>query len=429
MSVLLALALMTSPPDAAASDPQALGWMEGFPPSEERTIRYPEGGFFDFPQLRWTVCHFDQLMPTRRTARGLGAPAPLPSELRLEEIDAVEFTPLGDDAPMSWRASLDANYTDGIIVLHRGSVVYERYFGCLDETGRHAAMSVTKSMVGLLAEILVAEGVLDDGAPVTDYVPELAGSAFGTATVRQVMDMTTSLDFSEDYSDPDADIFAHGAAGSALPKPADFDGPRTYYEFLQTVEPLNAHGADFAYKTVNTDALGWIISRASGVAMPDLLSERIWSRVGMDQDACFTVDSIGTPFTGGGMSASLRDMARLGQLLLDEGVHNGEQIIPAQAVRSIAGGGDRQAFEAAGYAALEGWSYRGMWWLTHNDHGAYMARGVHGQAIYVDPTADMVIARFASHPVAFNAAIDPTSLPAYQALAEHLMDAARSGSE
>ncbi len=423
MSIFLALALVASPPDAAASDPQALGWMQGFPPPEAQTIRYPDGGFFDFPQLRWTVCHFDQLMPTRRTARGLDAPDPLPFELRLEELDAVEFTPIGSDAPMSWRTSLDANYTDGIIVLHQGAVVYERYFGCLDETGRHAAMSVTKSMVGLLAEILVAEGTLDDMAPVTDYVPELADSAFGTATVRQVMDMTTSLDFSEDYSDPNADIFAHGAAGSALPKPAEFDGPRTYYEFLQTVEQSGEHGADFSYKTVNTDALGWIISRASGVAMPNLLSERIWSRIGMDQDAYFTVDSIGTPFTGGGMNAALRDFARLGQLLLDEGVHDGEQIIPAAAVRSIAGGGDRQAFEAASYATLEGWSYRGMWWVSHNDHGAYMARGVHGQAIYVDPTAQMVIVRFSSHPNPFNAAIDPTSLPAYHAVAEHLMGA------
>lgn len=429
MFVFLALALIATPPDAGASDPQTLGWMEGFPPAEAQTIRYPEGGFFDFPQLRWTVCHFDQLMPTRRTARGLGAPAPLQSDLRLEEIDAVEFTPMGGDAPMTWRASLDANYTDGIIVLHRGTVVYERYFGCLDETGRHAAMSVTKSMVGLLAEILVAEGRLDDAAPVTDYVPELADSAFGTATVRQVMDMTTSLDFSEDYSDPNADIFAHGAAGSALPRPAEFEGPRTYYEFLQTVEPLDAHGVDFSYKTVNTDALGWIISRASGVAMPDLLSERIWRRIGMEQDAYFTVDSIGTPFTGGGMNAALRDFARLGQLLLDEGVHEGAQIIPIEAVQSISVGGDRQAFEAAGYATLEGWSYRSMWWVTHNEHGAYMARGVHGKAIYVDPTADMVIARFASHPTAFNSAIDPTSLPAYHAVAEHLMDPARSGSE
>lgn len=421
-ALLISLAAVQTP--APVSDPQTLGWMDGFPPPEERTIRYPEGGFFDFPQLRWTVCHFDQLMPTRRTARGLNAPAPLPLALRQDEIDAIEFMPFGADEPMSWRQSFDANYTDGLIVLHHGRVVYERYAGCLDEGGRHAAMSVTKSMVGLLAEVLVAEGMLDDSAPVTDYVPELAESAFGNATVRQVMDMTTSLDFSEDYSDPNADIFAHGAAGSTLPKPADYNGPRTYYEFLQTVEPLGEHGVGFSYKTVNTDALGWVLARASGVALPDLLSERIWSRIGMEQDAYFTVDSIGTPFTGGGMNASLRDFARLGQLMLDEGRHDGEQIIPAEAVRSLTGGGDRTAFEAAGYATLEGWSYRGMWWVTHNAHGAYMARGVHGQAIYVDPTAQMVIVRFASHPNPFNAAIDPTSLPAYQALADHLMTTA-----
>ena len=88
-------------------------------------------------------------------------------------------------------------------------------------------------------------------------------------------------------------------------------------------------------------------------------------------------------------------------------------------------GGDRAAFTPAGYVTLPGWSYRNMWWVTHNEHGAYMARGIHGQAIYVDPTAEMVIARYASHPLAANANNDPTSLPAYHALARHLMGATR----
>jgi CubicO group peptidase (beta-lactamase class C family) len=112
---------------------------------------------------------------------------------------------------MTWKASLDANYTDGMLILHRGEIVYEYYSGCLDREGRHGAMSVTKSFVGTVAEILIAEGDLDDSKLVSDYVPELQSSAFGNATVRQVMDMTTGLDYNENYADPESDIWQYAA--------------------------------------------------------------------------------------------------------------------------------------------------------------------------------------------------------------------------
>ena len=114
-------------------------------------------------------------------------------------------------------------------------------------------------------------------------------------------------------------------------------------------------------------------------------------------------------------------MGRIGQLLLDEGVINGERLFPAQVVSNIRAGASKRAFAKAGYQTIPGGSYRSMWWVFHNDHGAFAARGVHGQTVYVDPEADMVIVRFASHPAAKNAVIDPTSLPAYQAVAEYLI--------
>ena len=103
----------------------------------------------------------------------------------------------------------------------------------------------------------------------------------------------------------------------------------------------------------------------------------------------------------------------------------GRQVIPAPAIADIRAGADREQFKSGGYSLLPGWSYRSQWWISHDDHGAFAARGVHGQGIYVDPKAEMVVARFASHPVAGNAAIDPTTLPAYRALAEHLLRAPR----
>ena len=409
-------------PSAEKSDPRVLGWMNGFPPPQDKLIMQPQSNYFSFPRLRWTVCHIRELLPTKQVSRGLDAPIPFDRSLD-RQIDSVTFTPLGDNREMTWSESLSANYTDGILVLHKGKIVYEKYLGCLEEAGKHAAMSMTKSLTGLLAEILVAEGRLDDTASVSSIIPELDNSAFGSATVRQVMDMTTALDYSEDYSDPSADIWVYSAAASPLPKASDYRGPNGYFEYLQTVQKNGQHGESFGYKTINTDALGWIISRAAGRGLAELLSEKIWSKMGAEQDGYMTVDGKGTPFAGGGLSAGLRDLGRIGQLMLNGGVLNGKRLFPQSVVKNIRQGGDKRAFSRAGYKSLEGGSYRSMWWVLHNEHNAFAARGVHGQTIYVDPTAEMVIVRFSSFPVAKNAAIDPTSLPAYQAVAEHLMSA------
>ncbi|ETX27022.1 6-aminohexanoate-dimer hydrolase [Roseivivax isoporae LMG 25204] len=403
-----------------------MGWMQGFPPPPDKLITQPDSVYFSFPKLRWSVCHLREFLPTEEIGRGLDAPVPLDypephdfADLR-QQIDALTFTPQNRDAEMTWEESLHANYTDGILILHRGRVVYERYFGCLEETGQHAIMSMTKSITGLLAEIMVVEGALDETALVREIIPEIGDSAFATATVRQVMDMTTGVKYSEDYSDPTADIWRYAAAASPLPKPEGYEGPDGYWEYLRQVGPEGAHGDAFHYKTINSDMLGWIISRVSGKSVTDLASERLWRPMGAEQSAYQTVDGKGVPFAGGGISAGLRDLGRLGQLMLNMGELNGVRVFPAEVVKNIRAGGDRSKFGDR-FPTIGAGSYTSQWWVFHNDHGAYAARGVHGQTIYVDPTAEMVLVRLASFPQAQNGLIDPTSLPAYQAVAEFLM--------
>ncbi len=410
---------------AQESDPNVIGWMDGFPPPKDKLITQPDSNYFSFPKLRWSVCHLREFLPTEEISRGTGAPVPLDylppadfADMR-QTIDSLTFTPMTEDGEMTWEESLYANYTDGLLILHQGRVVYERYFGCLEEDGKHAAMSMTKSVTGLLAEILVVEGVLDDTLMVRDIIPEIGDSAFATATVREVMDMTTGVKYSEDYSDPNADIWLYSAAASPLPKPEDYSGPNGYWEYLQQVQPEGEHGDAFHYKTINSDMLGWIISRVTGKAVTDLASERLWRQMGTEQDAYQTVDGYGVPFAGGGLTAGLRDLGRLGLLMLNEGVINGARLFPAEVVEKIKAGGDPSKF--SGFPTLSGGSYTSQWWVFHNDHGAFAARGVHGQTIYVDPKAEMVLVRFASYPRAQNGFIDPTSLPAYQAVAEYLM--------
>ncbi|WP_207101133.1 serine hydrolase [Paracoccus shandongensis] len=408
------------PLSARASDPGVLGWMQGQPPAPDKTIRPGDPDFFAFPKLRWTVCHFSRMMPVVAVDRGPDAAAPLPEALD-PAIGAVAFTPLGGGGGrMTWDEASDANYSDGVIVLHHGRVVYERHGGCLEPDGLHGAMSVTKSLTGLMAEALIAEGRLDEAAPVAGIIPELAGSAFGDATVRQVLEMTTALDYSEDYADPGAGVWTYSAAGSAFPKGPDDTGPRGYYEALQGIGKGGTHGEAFGYKTPNADVAGWLVARVTGRSVADHLAQTIWSRLGQRREGYYTVDALGTPFAGGGFNASLRDMARLGQMILDGGRAGDRQIIPEAAIARLRQGGDRARFAKAGHD-LPGWSYQGLWWITHDDHGSFTARGVHGQTIWIDPRADMVIARFASHPVAANAASDPTSLPAFRAVADYLI--------
>ncbi len=416
-------AAQTAPPkfpDAQASDPVALGWMMGFPPPPDRVIRSTDGSSYRFPQLRWAFSNYRRLGATSNVSRGLAAPVALPRAER-DDLDAVSFKVLGSDQTMTWAQSFGANYTDGIVVLHKGRIVYERYFGALRPDGQHIAHSVTKSFFGTIGAMLVAEGKLEADAPAAKYVPELKDTAFGDAAVQQLLDMSTGLQYSENYADPKAEIWSHVRAGGLLPSPPGWTGPKTFYEFLLTVKKQGEHGEAFAYKTVNTDALGWVIARATGKSVGENLQERIWNKLGAEQDAYFAIDSVGTEFAGGGLSTGLRDLARFGEMMRLDGRFNGQQVVPKAVIDDIRRGGDKAHFAKAGYALLPGWSYRDMWWVTHNEHGAYTARGVHGQVIWIDPRAEMVIARYASHPLAGNANLDPTSLPAYDALAKHLL--------
>lgn len=402
-----------STPETDHSDPVLLS-------SVDKPNRPPVPDWFRFPKLRWSVCHIRELLPTKTISRGGDTPSTLTYSLDAN-IDNLSFTPLLSEQTMTWEAALEANYTDGVIVLHKGSVVYQYFSGHLSETGQHAAMSMTKSIVGLLAQILIAEGKLDESAPVSSVVPELAQCGFGDATVRQVMDMTTGIDFNENYADPKADIWRYSQAVSPQQKPEGDQGPNGYYDFLRTLRKSREHGVAFSYKTIDADALGWIISRVSGQPLEQLISERLWAPLGASQDAHITVDAKGTAFAGGGINAGLQDLARLGQLLLNGGQWQGRQLFPASVVARIQQGGDPAQLAAAGYPTLPGASYNGMWWLLNNSGGAFAARGVHGQLLYIHPQAQMVIARFASHPTAANAANDPTTLPACQAVADYLM--------
>ena len=292
--------------DNAKTDPAKMGWMQGFPPPADKVITFDN--HLNFPQVRWSVAHFRELVPTADISRGHGPVTPLPRALR-NDFDGATFIPMGGDKPMTWEQSLDANYTDAILVLHKGTIVYERYFGVMTPDQPHVMWSGTKSYVGLLAAILIAEGKLDEKAKVATIVPELKDTGWSDATVRQVADQTTNLAYIENKpgmaigTADDVDFTNYTIAAHAVSRPADYDGPKNILDFLKTIKKADPHGENFRYRTINTDVLGLLIEKVTGKSLYQVLSERIWQQLGMENDAYMVLDDQGTPLAGAELTA------------------------------------------------------------------------------------------------------------------------------
>lgn len=409
--------------NAEESNPNKMGWMQGFPPPKDKILSAKDGSFFNFPALRYSVNHMREFFPSRRVLSAKDDYYTLRTK-HDKEIESIVFTPWNSETPMNWQEFLDANYTDGIIILHKGKIVYETYPAGLTPDGIHTAMSVSKSFAGTIASILIAEGQIDTNKFISYYVPELTESAFGDATVQQVLDMTTSVDYTEDYTNPNAGVWQYAESGNPF-RPDNYTGPYDYYEYLATLKkiPGQEHGEKFEYKTVNTEVIGWVISKVTNKSITELISEKIWVPMGAKYDGYYLVDPAGIAYAGGGFSLNLNDMAIFGEMIRNHGKLGRYEVISKEAVEEFSSGGDPELFAKGGeYPLLKGWSYHNFWWITNNEHKAFMARGVHGQAIYIDPVAEMVIVRFASNPLSSNKYIDPVSIPAYEAIADYLKE-------
>jgi CubicO group peptidase (beta-lactamase class C family) len=400
-------------PPPQATDPVARGVMAGFPPAADRRVTL--ANVLAYPNSRWAFHHMRELGPTLAVSRGALAATPLAA--RTVELDALSFD-TGADARSTiaqWQAD---TYTDGLLVLHRGRVVYERYGAGMQPQQAHALWSVSKSFVGLLTAWLVHDGVLDARAPLSRYVPELAGTAWADATVQDTLDMTTGVAYSEVFSDPQSGIHRYLRASGLVPAAADEAGPRTLYDFLASVKKEGEHGAAFRYKSTDSEVLGWVLRRVTGKSLAELLSERVWSPLGAQEDAYYWLDGIGTDVASVGLNATLRDLGRFGELMRQGGRLNGRQIVPAAVVAEIRKGGDRQKFAAGGASVRSGYSYHDQWWIAHDADQTFEAKGVFGQHVHVNPAAELVIVKLSSHPVPDTAFTHTLDRAAFAAIAE-----------
>lgn len=341
------------------------------------------------PFSRWAFRNVGRIIPTA-PIRAAAEPRPLPEDLQSFadfRLAAEGGTMLGLDEFLGQTA------TDAFLVLRDGRIVFEFYADGMDAKTPHILMSASKSVTGLLAGLLGAEGLIDPDAPVSDLAPEVAGSAYRGATLRHLLDMRTGVVLDE------RELRAYAAAANWDPVSEEERGIDLHSFLSATKAAPRPHGGPFSYVSANTDLLGWALERAGGKSFAELVSERIWKPMGAEQDASITLDRSGSPRCTGGVSATARDMARLGQLLLEKGSRDGKRIVPADWIDDVVTQGDREAWAKGDFAPAFGgmtMSHRGNWYTIHDAPRTLFAMGIHGQNLFVDLENGIVIVKLSS---------------------------------
>lgn len=372
------------------------------------------GNWRDAPWNVWAFRHVHELIPTARIAATPG----LIEEPKVDAdaLTAHEFVHDGERRTIA--ATLRQTHTDALTVMRAGRFVADFHAPNFTLQSRHILFSASKSIAGLLAGMLVGDGLLDPDAPVVQYVPELAESAFGDARVRHVLDMRTSLAFNEDYLDPMGDFARYRRAGLLDPR---LDGvpEETVIGFIASLRKgAGEHGGPFHYCSPNSDVLGLLIERASGERYADFAATRLWQPLGLRHDGCVTVDLVGTARSGGGLCMTARDLARVGEMVRLGGVVDGHRVVPADWMNETVSGGDADAWRRGSFADwLPNGKYSNKWYQVGNASGACFAIGIHGQWLYVDPLRETVIVKFSSQPQPTDNDLKHLNLALFEAIA------------
>lgn len=291
--------------------------------------------------------------------------------------------------------------SDAFVVMRRGEIIAEWHAEHCDPAKPHIIFSVSKSVTGLLAAILIERGVLSPDELVSAYVPEAIGSAYGDLKVRDLLTMTVAIDFSEAYLDNTGDYDRYRRAMLWNPEHPSEPTP-TLRELLCSLHRgAHEHGTHYAYRSPNADMAALVIEAASGQRYAHLLRDLVWLPMGAFSDAFITVDRAGNPRSSGGLSITARDLARLGELVRTGG--NG--ILPTSLVDDLWKGGNREIWAAGEQRFLypDG-SYRYFWYETGT--GALAGMGIHGQSVWIDRASEMVIVRLASESLPVNDRLD-----------------------
>ncbi len=340
------------------------------------------------PYKHWAIKNVDKLFDVGIITKGAKTVTLEKNLTNLSDLKIEQF----DGKIYDYNAHLDSNRTDGFLVLHKGKIISEKYYRNMTESTSHNWFSMSKSLTGTTIDILAAEGKIDLEKPTLHYLPELKGSAWDGTTVQMVMNMLVGIQFDEIYDDPKSDAykFARVSHFVEIPNlPAEFDNVLDYFK---SVKKGRDHDELFHYVSLNTEVLGMIITKVTGKQPSEVMSEKIWSKLGAEQDAYVAQDPNGYELVSAAINTNLRDAGRFGQMMLNDGFYNGQQIVPKAMVEKIKKGGSIEKFaESKRGKQFKNFHYTDQWW--HTDKTAFFAKGLFGQWIYIDPALELVIVK------------------------------------
>jgi CubicO group peptidase (beta-lactamase class C family) len=335
----------------------------------------------------WSFRHVRELLPTAQVDCAK-SPRVLNPQIKSELGEISIETHEGAKKLSDYLSSTN---TDSFTVAKGEDLVFEWLAPGVGDLEPHLIFSVTKSVTGLLVGALVKEGMIDVDALVTKYVPEIADSGFGDATVRNLLDMAASYQFEEDYT-PGPDVIAYRHSVGWYPAPL---GAPNLHEFIASRKKEGEHGQKFRYMSPTTDLVGWVIEAASGMPYAEALSKFIWSKIGTEAPGHITVDREGSPRAAGGLSIIPRDMVRFGMMIRDGGMG----AIDSDFLRDVYENGSAEQWATGDFKdTFEKGVYRSFCYKPGNDPDVIMGIGIHGQMLYVDRPRGVVVAKQSSWP-------------------------------
>jgi CubicO group peptidase (beta-lactamase class C family) len=322
-----------------------------------------------------TFRNIDRLFPTRAVRRGAAV-----SVLPVRDLPFDDFRIESGGSSYDLYDVLSLNRVSGLLIVQDGEICFEKYLLGNDENTRWMSMSVVKSMTATLVGAAFKDGYinsLDDA--VVRYLPRFRGTAYDGVTVRQILQMASGVAWNETYTDPSSDRRAMLEAQIAR-RPGDI------LDLMASLPRAAEPGKRWNYSTGETHLAGALVAAATGKHVADYLSDKIWSRLGMQSDASWWLESPdGLEVGGSGLSATLRDYARFGLFLLHDGIIDGERIVPEGWVE-----------EASTPKVINGQTvdYGYMLWPLHDR--SYAAIGIFGQFVFVDPERNLVVAMWSA---------------------------------
>ena len=284
---------------------------------------------------------------------------------------------------------LDHFHTDGLIILHDGKMLFEKYWNGNTKDSKHIAFSVSKSYLSALFGIAIEEGLIksiDDNVSI--YLDDFEGTGYEDVKIKNLLQMSSGIEFNEDYADPNSDInrFARATAKGS-----------SFRDFAKTLKNGKKQGTYNHYVSLDTQVLGMILESVTDMPLREYLYKRIWSKIGTENDAYYIADKTGTDMALGGLNATLRDFSKFGQLYLNEGSWDGEQIVPKSWVVKSHTPDAPHLMPNAGDLSSSEWGYGYQWWIPGDPLTDYTAHGIFNQFIYVDPVSNVVIAKTSSN--------------------------------